>query len=133
MDLLNVSASFLIGIGHGEGPEVRLLVSVTNPDGSPTALALPDPDDNGEWPIKVFVGLSARFAAASFPCKITAVETIYPPEPGFFAMTIALVFPDIGELHEMGPSVLSVIVDNGAARGQALASSAGVARIADVG
>jgi hypothetical protein len=58
MDLLNVSASFLIGIGTGEGSEVRLLVSVTNPDGSPTALSLPDPND-GEWPIKVFVGLSA--------------------------------------------------------------------------
>jgi hypothetical protein len=52
---------------------------------------------------------------------------------GFIGMTIALAYPDLGELHELGPSVLGVIVDTGAARGQALASSPGVAQVAKVG
>jgi hypothetical protein len=139
MDRLNVSASFLITIGHGAGPEVLLLVSVTNPDGSPTKLVLPERNDD-DCPIKVFVGLSAGFGTAAFPCKITDVETVYPPPPefigvttGFIGVTIELALSDLGELHELGPSVFGVIVDTGSARGQALASSTGVAQVAKVG
>lgn len=130
MDRLVVAGSFLITIGHGSGPEVNVLVSVTNPDGSPTVLALPDPDDRGaKWPIEIFVGLSAMFGTAAFPCVITGVEAIYPPPSGFYGLTVELRWSDLPRLDKIAPSTLGIIVDTGSARGQALAVSAGVAKV----
>lgn len=131
MNHLTVAGSFLITIGHGAGPEVVVLVSVTNPDGSALKLALPGPSNpEAKWPIEIFVGLSAMFGTAAFPCVITAVETIYPPPSGFYGLTVAMSYRDVPRLDTIGLSTLGIIVDTGSARGQALASSSGAAQVA---
>jgi hypothetical protein len=129
MDSLNVQGSFLITIGHGAGPEVNVLVSVSDPDGSPTVIDLPDPrDPNADWPIEVFVGLSAMFGTAAFPCKITEVESVYPPPQGFYGFVVELAYKDLPRLDSIGPSTLGIVVRTSTGRGQALAGSTGVAR-----
>jgi hypothetical protein len=130
MEQLTVEGSFLITIGHGAGPEVVVLVSVMNADGTPTKLDLPKPEDPGaDWPIDIFVGLSAMFGTAAFPCKIVDVEDVFPPPAGFYGLTIELAFSDLPRLDKIAPSTLGIVVDTGTARGQCLASSSGVAGV----
>ncbi len=112
----------MITIGHGDGPEVIVFLSVGNLDGTPVAL---DPD---ALPIEIFTGLTAMFGTSSFPCEITDVQNVYPPPAGFVGFTVELKWAsELGRLATLGVAALGVVVDNGTDRGQGVIVSAGAA------
>jgi hypothetical protein len=120
MGQLSVSGAFTITIGHGDGPEVKAFVSATRDDGSPA------PFDPRSDELEVFTGLTAMFGTASFPCEVTAVESIYPPPAGFTGVTLELAWvEELGRLNTLGLAALGVIVASGGDRGQGVLTFAG--------
>ena len=126
---LDVSGAFMLTIGHGEGPEVNVALSIRNDDGTPTVLSLPDPDDSGAtWPIRIFTGLSAKYGTAAFPCVVTDVEDVVPPPAGFVGLVVELEHSrEVGRLAGLGLGALGVIVEDGSARGQTVITGTGAA------
>jgi len=112
----------MITIGHGDGPEVIVFLSVCNLDGTPMVL---DPD---ALPIEIFTGLTAMFGTSSFRCEVTDIQNTYPPPPGFLGFTVELEsVGELGRLATLGVAALGVVVDTGTDRGQAVIVSAGAA------
>ncbi len=122
---LDVSGNFLITIGHGEGPETNVVLSVSEEDGNPKLLDFPDPPDSRQ-PAHVFVVLSAMFGA--FQISLRIVE-VMPMEAGYYGLRVEAP-SDLGvRLEQTRPSVLGIVVDDGTDRGQALACSCGGAEV----
>lgn len=120
MSELTVSGSFILTIGHGDGPEVELFLSVCNPDGSPANVPFQTPEE-AAGAIEVFTGLTAMFGTMSIPCVITQVETAYPPSAGYVSMTIQDRFVgEVGRLDAMGLAAVGVTVQVNGDRGQAV-------------
>jgi hypothetical protein len=122
---LDVSGSFLITIGRGNGPETWLALSANSEAGKPVVLKFPK-ELGGDGPVEVFVALSAMFGAFPVPLHVVEVET----QPlGFYGLRV--VAPgDLGaKLEAMRPSTLGVIVTTKTDRGQGLACSCGGAEV----
>ena len=122
---LDVSGNFLITIGHGEGPETNVVLSVSDEDGKPKFLDFPDPPDSRQ-PAHVSVVLSAMFGA--FQISLRIVE-VMPMETGYYGLRVEAP-SDLGvRLEQTRPSVLGIVVGDGTDRGQALACSCGGADV----
>jgi hypothetical protein len=121
---LDVSGSFLITIGRGNGPETWVVVSANHENGKPVAFKFPK--DLLEGPVHIFVALSAMFGADEIPLWIREVQ---PMEPGFCGLRV--VAPDdLGvKLQDLRPSSLGIVVTVGKDRGQALACDCGGATV----
>ena len=129
MDQCIVSGSFTVTIGHGAGPRLIMAVSAQNADGSPNRLTLPKlgtPED--EWPVRFYTALSAMFGTSSFECKVTEIQTTFPPPDGFIGVELELRNADElgGSLVGIGPTAFAVIVDDGTSRGQSVVTGSGV-------
>ena len=128
MAKLDVSGTFLITIGHGEGPDTWIALSVSSDDGNPKSLDFQDPDPQdpfADQPVDVFVALSAMFGAFRIGLRIVEVQE---QEPGFYALRV--VGPsDLSHIEQTRPSTLGIVVDDGTDRGQALACSCGAADV----
>ena len=122
---LDVSGSFLITIGRGNGPETWLSLSVNSEDGQPVAIDFPK-TLGGDGPVEVFVTLSAMFGP--FPIPLHVVEVQSQPL-GFYGLRV--VAPgDLGaKLEAMRPATLGVVVTPKTDRGQGLACACGGARV----
>jgi hypothetical protein len=122
---LDVSGSFLITIGRGNGPETWVAVSVSSEDGKPASLKFPK-RSGGLQPVEIFVALSAMFGAFPIPLRIVEVQA---QPAGFYALRLEAP-ADLGaRLDATRPSTLGIIVDDGIDRGQALACSCGGAEV----
>lgn len=123
MAALDVSGTFFITIGRGDGPETWVVVSVNNEDGTPKLLNFPK-DSRG--PAYIFVALSAMFGAFAIPLGIVEVQ---PQEAGFYGLRVEAP-GDVGvRLEKMRPSSLGVVIADGMDRGQTLACSCGGAEV----
>ncbi len=129
MASLDVSGAFMLTIGHGEGPEVNVALSIRNEDGTPTVLALPDPKDlEASWPIQIFTGLTAMFGTSAFPCVVTDVQDVFAPPPGFAGLVVDLEHSrELGRLAGLGLGALGVTVEDGPNRGQTVITGTGAA------
>src|SRR5262249_54161199 len=121
---LDVSAHFLITIGHGSGPETELVVATNREDGSPVDLAFPKNPNDG--PVEVFISLSTTWGA--FLTIALTVVAVAKQRPGFCGLRVTGP-ADLPPLENLGISVLGVIVDTGKERGQALACCCKPARV----
>jgi hypothetical protein len=123
MGAIIVSGAFMVGIGQGNGPEVRVVLSTEDESGSPIDLDLQQPE------VEIFTGLTAMFGSSSFPCVITDVQSIFSPPAGFVGFTVDLRHPQElgGRLSSLGLGALAVIVDCSAGRGQAVLGPVGAA------
>ena len=124
MKKLDVSAHFLITIGHGSGPETELVVATNREDGSPVDLAFPKNPNDG--PVEVFISLSTTWGA--FLTIALTVVAVAKQRPGFCGLRVTGP-ADLPPLENLGISVLGVIVDTGKERGQALACCCKPARV----
>jgi hypothetical protein len=119
---LSVAGAFMITIGTGQGPEVKVFVSANYPDGSPFHF------DSSAPQVEIFTGLTAMFGTSSFPCDVTEVQTIYPPPNGFVGLTVELRWVrELGRLSTLGLGALGVIVADGSDRGQGVIGPVGAA------
>jgi hypothetical protein len=122
---LDVSGNFLITIGHGDGPEMVVVLSVCQEDGNPKDLHFGEPP-HVQSPVDVFVVLSAKFGETALPLRVVRVT---PMGPGYYGLRVGAP-SDLGvRLEQTRPSVLGIVVDDGTDRGQALACSCGGADV----
>jgi len=123
---LDVSGSFLITVGRGQGPETWVVVSVNNQDGTPVDLKFPKHLQEG--PVHVFVALSAMLGPSEIPLYIVEVQ---PMESGFCGLRVQAP-SDLGvKLEDVKPSSLGIVVTVKKDRGQALACDCGAAQISN--
>ena len=121
---LDVSGSFLITIGRGDGPETWVVVSANDEDGNPVFFKFPKNPQNG--PVRVFVALSAMFGAYEIPLYIKEMQ---PMEDGFCGLRVEAP-SDLGvTLDKLRPSSLGIVVTVKKDRGQALACDCGGAKV----
>lgn len=120
MAKLDVSGSFLITIGRGNGPENWVVLSVNDQTGAPV--------NPHESQIEVFVVLSAMFGAFQIPLHIAEFQDS-PMPPGFINFRVT-VPGDLGQsLHAIRASTLGVTVTTKTDRGQAMICPCGVAQV----
>lgn len=117
---LDVQASFIITIGHGQGPEAYVTVSVQDENGAPYVLDVSKPHQ-----FKVFIALSAAFGAMPIDCDIVNASQ---QKPGFYALQIKAAGVPL-KFEQVGPSSLGVVVDDTKSRGQCLACDCGAADV----
>jgi len=121
---LDVSGSFLITIGRGDGPETWVIVSTNDENGKPMLFKFPKHLEEG--PVRIFVALSAMFGAYEIPLTIKEWQ---PMEAGFCGLRVAAP-SDLGvKLHQLRPSSLGIVITAGKNRGQALACDCGGADV----
>jgi hypothetical protein len=121
---LDVSGSFLITIGRGDGPETWVVVSANDEHGKPVVFNFPKNPQNG--PVHVFVALSAMFGAYEIPLYIKEAQ---PMEEGFCGIRVETP-SDFGvTLDKIAPSSLGIVVTVKKDRGQALACDCGGAKV----
>ena len=125
MEELDVSGSFLITIGRGDGPETWVVLSVNGEDGSPAALHFPKNPNEG--PVTAFIALSAMFGAFELPLAIPEVQT--GTAAGFWGLRVATLGGSGVTVESTRPSSIGIVVDTGKARGQALLCSCKPARV----
>jgi hypothetical protein len=124
---LDVSATFLITIGRGAGPETWVLLSVSHEDGSPVLLDFPGPNNPSTTdPVTVFVGLSAMFGVTDLPLRVTEVQAM---PSGFYGLRVEGTDEFDRDVSKVSPSTLGIVVAAGSDRGQALACDCGVAGV----
>ena len=120
MNPLNVSGSFLITIGRGDGPETWVVLSVNDETGAPV--------NPHESQIEVFVALSAMFGAFQMSLHISEFNSS-PSTSGFCNFRVTLPSGTGTTLHGMRVSSLGVTVTTKSHRGQALVCSCGAADV----
>src|ERR1041385_1631845 len=121
---LDVSGSFLITIGRGDGPETWVVVSANQEDGTPVSFSFPKNPQRG--PVHIFVALSAMFGAYEIPLTIVETQSM---EPGFCGLRVRAP-TDLGAtLKDIRPSSLGIVVTVEMDRGQALACDCGGAEV----
>lgn len=121
---LDVSGSFLITIGRGQGPETWVVVAANYENGKPVAFKFPK--HLLEGPVRIFVALSAMFGAFEIPLIIKEIQAM---EDGFCGVRVQAP-DDLGvKLDSIRPSSLGVVVTVGKDRGQALACDCGGAKV----
>ena len=121
---LDVSGSFLITIGRGDGPETWVVVSANDEDGNPILFRFPKNPQNG--PVHVFVALSAMFGAYEIPLYIVETQSM---EDGYCGLRVETP-SDLGvTLDKLRPSSLGIVVTVKKDRGQALACDCGGAKV----
>jgi hypothetical protein len=126
MAKLDVSGAFFITIGMGSGPHTWVTLSANNDDGTPYRF----PDEPEELPVSVFLALSPSMGAYIIPLDIVErrIDFSYP---GFCGVRVEIREGFFGSesssLDDFHPATLGIVVDTGAARGQALACSCGAA------
>jgi hypothetical protein len=120
MAKLDISGSFLITIGRGDGPETWVVLSITDDTGAPV--------NPHESQIEMFVALSAMFGAFQISVHIADFQSTGFP-PGYCSFRIAIP-GDLGQsLHSIRASTLGVTVTTKTHRGQAMICDCGVAEV----
>nr|AUN37603.1 hypothetical protein [uncultured bacterium] len=121
MAKLDVSGSFLITIGRGNGPETWVVLSVNDQDGAPV--------NPHESQIEVFVAMSAMFGSFAISLHISDFQN--PSSPMGFCNFRVTLPSGLGSttLHSAGISTLGVVVTTKTDRGQALICDCGKAEI----
>jgi hypothetical protein len=118
---LDIQGAFLITIGHGQGPETELALSVAREDGTPVLI------DFNEDRVDVFLALSAMFGAFSIPLRIVNVQ---PMPLSFWGLRLEAP-DDLGvTLVATVPAALGIVIETeDGDRGQGIACSCAGAHV----